>query len=134
MYLFAYKVKITQKIIDSIGIVNYENYAQNIDKTNILRKADLLGENIVEVKFEIPDKYIQIDKEKEIFNNCKKIIISRGNKEIKYWNKEIDKIKKYTKEKAIKELLKALKIEEKIRVITKFISSLTDKKKKKSIF
>ena len=70
---------------------------------------------------------IQIDKEKEIFNNCKKIIISRGNKEIKYWNKEIDKIKKYTKEKAIKELLKALKIEEKIRVITKFISSLTDK-------
>ena len=70
---------------------------------------------------------IQIDKENRVFNKCKRIIISRGKKEITYWNKKIDEIKRYPKEKAIKELLKALKIEEKIKVIDKFISSLVDK-------
>jgi hypothetical protein len=86
--LKAYKVKITQKIIDSIGIVNYENYAQNIDKTNILRKADLLGENIVEVKFEIPHKYIQIDKENNIYET-KYYAINKNKDELYDYEAEI---------------------------------------------
>lgn len=70
---------------------------------------------------------IKTEKENKVFAKCKKVIVSRGKEEIEYWNKEIDRIKKYSKEKAIEELLKALKIEEKIKVIDKFISSLMGK-------
>ena len=87
--LKAYKVKITQKMIDSIGIVNYENYAQNIDKTNTLRKSDLLGKNIVEVKFEIPDKYTQIDKEQNIYERKYYVTNYNNDGEINNYEAEI---------------------------------------------
>lgn len=57
-------------------------------------------------------------------NKYKYDIISRGKKEISYWNKEIAQIKKYTKEQAIAELIRCKKLNEKISVITSFIGKL----------
>lgn len=86
--LKAYKVKITQKMIDSIGIVNCENYAQNIDKTNTLKIADVLDKNVLEVKFEIPDKYIQIDKNQNIYET-KYYAINKNKNDIYDYEVEI---------------------------------------------
>lgn len=43
---------------------------------------------------------------------------------IAYWTGCIEEIKKYTKEKAIEELIKAKKLQEKINVITQYIDKL----------
>jgi hypothetical protein len=41
-----------------------------------------------------------------------------------YWENEVGKIKRYSKERAIKELLTALKIKEKIISIEKYVKEL----------
>ncbi len=55
-------------------------------------------------------------------HESKQIIISRGENEIEYWKDIITKIRQYTKEQAITELISALKINEKITAISKYIS------------
>lgn len=66
----------------------------------------------------------------EIFNakfaDFKTKIINRGEIEISYWKSQIELIKNYTREQAIKELLTSLKLNEKIASIKKFIDSLRD--------
>ena len=66
----------------------------------------------------------------EIFNakfaDFKTKIINRGEIEISYWKSQIELIKSYTREQAIKELLISLKLNEKIASIKKFIDSLRD--------
>ena len=42
-----------------------------------------------------------------------------------YWNGCIDEIKKYSKEKAIQELIKAKKLQEKINAISQYIEKLS---------
>lgn len=71
-------------------------------------------------------KFSKIEKSKfdDTFKNCRIEIIKRGNSEIKFWKKEIEKIKKYTHEKAIKELIKSMKLNEKIIVIKRYIELL----------
>ncbi len=54
----------------------------------------------------------------------KNIIVSRGEYEIEYWNDRISEIKKYTREEAIEELIKAKKLNEKISVISVYIEKL----------
>ena len=51
-------------------------------------------------------------------------LVQRGKSEITYWKNIKKGIASYSREKAISELLSALKIDEKIIQITKFISSL----------
>ncbi len=58
------------------------------------------------------------------FDDFKSKIVSRGEIEIAYWNDQIEIIKNYSKEQAIKELLTSLKLKEKIASIKKFIDSL----------
>lgn len=53
-------------------------------------------------------------------------IVKRGKKEIRYWENQILKIKLYNKEKAISELILALKINEKILSIKKFSNLLME--------
>lgn len=48
----------------------------------------------------------------------------RGKTEISYWNGCIEEIKKFTKEKAIEELIKAKKLQEKINAISQYIDKL----------
>lgn len=60
-----------------------------------------------------------------MLNGYKEIIINRGNEEISFWKCKIEKIKKYTKEQAIEELIKSMKLREKIDVISKYIKKLS---------
>ncbi len=60
----------------------------------------------------------------KVLLKSKKKLKDRSEKEIKYWRIEIENIKKYTRKKAVNELIAALKINEKILSIEKFISSL----------
>ena len=57
-------------------------------------------------------------------NDYKRLIMYRGKTEIEYWTGCIEEIKKYTKEKAIEELIKAKKLQEKINVISQYIDKL----------
>jgi len=59
-----------------------------------------------------------------LFAKCRTSIINRGESEIVFWEKQIEKIKEYSHKKAIKELLSALKLKEKISAIKKYIDSL----------
>lgn len=60
----------------------------------------------------------------DIMQYCVQQTINRGELEISYWEAEILKIKGYTREQAIDELIRSKKINEKIRVIKKYISAL----------
>jgi type II restriction enzyme len=77
-------------------------------------------------EFICKDLKIGSDKMERLFSNCRKGIIYRGEVEINFWKKRIVEIKEYTKEKAIVELITALKLNEKISAIKKFIDSLRD--------
>ena len=61
----------------------------------------------------------------DILNDYKHLIVYRGKTEIAYWNGCIDEIKKYTREKAIEELIKAKKLQEKINAISSYINKLS---------
>lgn len=54
-----------------------------------------------------------------------KNIKSRGNVEISYWENERNTILKFTRMKAIEELIKSRKINEKISQINSFINGLS---------
>ncbi len=60
------------------------------------------------------------------FNSSKRIIVERGEREVIFWEKRIKKVNLYSKERAIKELLVALKLNEKISAIKKYIDTLRD--------
>lgn len=51
-----------------------------------------------------------------LLKNYKSIIVSRGEFEIEYWNDCIAEIKKYTREEAIQELIKAKNYMKKYRL------------------
>ncbi len=57
-------------------------------------------------------------------NNCKSCIVERSNNEISVLKTEIERIKGYTKEQAIKELIKSKKLNEKISAILSYKNSL----------
>lgn len=59
-----------------------------------------------------------------LLDDYKNIIVSRGEVEIEYWHDCIAKIRKYTREEAIEELIKAKKLYEKISVISAYIEKL----------
>lgn len=66
----------------------------------------------------------------DVLMKYKHLIVYRGKTEIKYWNECIDEIKRYTKEQAIEELIKAKKLQEKINVISSYIEKLSRQEKK----
>lgn len=59
-----------------------------------------------------------------LFNIFKNNIVNRGKNEIIYWENEINVIKEYNREEAIKMLIKSLKLNEKINAINCFINQL----------
>lgn len=61
---------------------------------------------------------------KNSFAEFKCDIITRGHNEINYWKEKIDTINHYSREQAIHELLSALKLNEKINTIGKYIRYL----------
>jgi type II restriction enzyme len=75
---------------------------------------------------EIIRLYLKLDQSQfnNYFKKYKTNIIKRGETEIKYWEDKIIEIERYTREKAISELLSSLKLNEKISSIKKYINSL----------
>lgn len=67
---------------------------------------------------------IPIEQFSHLMQHCKQQTINRGELEISYWEAEIIKIQNFTREQAINELIKSKKINEKIKVIKKYILSL----------
>lgn len=59
-----------------------------------------------------------------LLNEYKNIIVNRGEFEIEYWNECITDIRKYTREEAIEELIRAKKLYEKISVIRAYVEKL----------
>ena len=72
------------------------------------------------------DLSVDYDRLISYFNNHKKTIVERGENEIKFWEQRIKEINSYSKERAIKELIIALKLKEKINAIKKYIETLRD--------
>ncbi|MBF0538482.1 MAG: HindIII family type II restriction endonuclease [Nitrospirae bacterium] len=111
--------------------------SKSINLSNIWNISERLGESVT-----IKDKNknlnfhekgnklicsdLSIDYEMMIlyFNNCKTSIVNRGEDEIKIWEKRIEFIKTYDRDKAIQELIIALKLKEKINAINRFINTL----------
>ena len=60
----------------------------------------------------------------DYLHESKQIVISRGENEIEYWKNITTQIRQYAKERAIIELISALKINEKISAISKYIKRL----------
>ena len=61
--------------------------------------------------------------EKEL-EKYKRFLVIRGKTEINYWKNQIELIKEYSQEQAIRELIAAKKLNEKIAVITSYIDKL----------
>ncbi len=61
---------------------------------------------------------------KEILQKYKILIKKRGQDEISYWQNCIKEIERYSKERAILELIKAKKLQEKITMISTYINGL----------
>lgn len=60
-----------------------------------------------------------------LLSSCISGIKSRGKKEKKYWEAERKTIQSYTKNQAIEELIKAKRIDEKIRQIDHYIRRIS---------
>lgn len=82
--------------------------------------------NFHEIGNKIICEHISIDYEELIkyFDIYRKLNIKRGKIEIKYWEKRIEEIMKFSKKQAIEELIIALKLNEKISAINKYINAL----------
>lgn len=61
----------------------------------------------------------------QVLNEYKHLMVYRGKAEIAYWNGCIEEIKGYTRERAIDELIKARKLQEKISAIVAYIGKLS---------
>ncbi len=69
---------------------------------------------------------VDISSWEDLLSHCRYSIITRGELEPEFWEKKIQEINEYSREKAISELLSALKLKAKINAIGKYISSLRD--------
>jgi type II restriction enzyme len=101
--------------------------------SDALRKIIIAAEtqkrsNFIEAESSVFCSTVNVSHErwKDSLKVSKKIIIERGEQEIEFWNGRIGKIKKYTRDQAIRELLTALKLKEKIKAIAGYINSLRD--------
>jgi len=116
-FIIAINPKTDLKEILDIG-----NLIKTEVKGNEQLKADIYWENIDKITLKVTGGSI---KELEDYKReTIKITKELGNEGVSYWNNIIEEIKKLPKEEAIKELIKAKKIDQKIRVIRKAIGSL----------
>lgn len=110
---------------DQINISNLWNISFTLSgNTNIADKNNCFLGN----QDEIIKLYLKLDDEafKNYFKKYRSNIIMRGETEIKYWKDKETEIKLYSRERAIKELLSSLKLNEKISSIKKYIDSLRE--------
>lgn len=111
----------------TINLSSIWNISETIGESVTIKDKDI-NTNFHEKGNRIICENLSVDYEEllEYFNNYKGLIVDRGEIEIDFWKKRINEIKSYNKKQAIDELIIALKLNEKISAITKFINSLKD--------
>ncbi|MCU6726661.1 Type-2 restriction enzyme HindIII [uncultured Clostridium sp.] len=68
---------------------------------------------------------ITIEEYEEILKTYKNALVDRGMIEIIFWNNYIGEIRNYSRERAIEELIKAKKLQEKVNAIKSYINRLS---------
>lgn len=104
-YVWNLSAELSQRII----------HAQRNDDGNFI----IQGNALIDIFLGLPEGEIE-----NYIGSQKAGLVKRGRSEINYWTKIKNDIASYSRKQAISELLSALKIDEKIIQITKFISSL----------
>lgn len=137
----------TQALDGNVLLFSWEHLSFLIEN-NIVENAKISLKKLWNLSNEIASKFTKADKEiifwdkqdnlmckylnlsYDLFtsslNRYKDNVILRGNDEIDYYRGVIAEIEKYSKKRAISELIKAKKLNEKISVIQNYISYLGD--------
>ena len=97
------------------------NYSESDQLRFNERKSNFLSKMNMEIVRLLNLELVDLEKVLEFQRTS---IIVRGEKEKEYWKEQINLVKQLTREEAIAQLLKSKKIEEKIRVINKFMERL----------
>jgi type II restriction enzyme len=137
----------SQSLDDNVCLFSWEHLSFLI-KNDIKENVDMNLSKLWNFSKLIARKTLVSDKQKNFIQDYNKYFLSvikinkanfinsqknhiqvlkhRGQEELKYWEKEIGKIREYSKEKAIYELIKSHKIEEKIKQISSYLKGLGD--------
>lgn len=121
-------IMLDQKIkeTDSLSLESLWNASQMLARDKTLSFANAKCCFLPKMDVYVARKIGLSDKKyKEILQSYKNLIIQRGKTEIAYWNKYVKTIKKYTREQAIDELIKAKKLQEKINAINAYVDKLS---------
>lgn len=126
--LFAWEwisVLLKEKVVESpsVNLSSMWNHSSIIAEHTLVtnQKNCFLPEQdkLIQTFLNIPDATYDT-----YFADFKRKIINRGENEIQYWKNVKNSINNYSRERAIEELITALKLNEKIRSIDRFINTL----------
>lgn len=122
---FSILLKKDIKESEKIDLSSLWNYSEILARQTTVKNSD---SNFLEQQNKYIMDFINCSEKEflEILKKLKSNIVTRGNTEIKYWQNEISAIKKYSREQAIDELIKSLKLNEKINAISLFMKQLRD--------
>ena len=118
---------LNQQVVEdvSLSLEQIWNAPTRIERDSKIAYADRMNCLFPYINKMVCDRIpISLKDFEEQLNICKLYIFERGNDEIAVLNAEIQKIEEYTKEQAIKELIKSRKLNEKISAILSYKSSL----------
>lgn len=118
---------LNQQVVEdvSLSLEQIWNAPTRIERDSKIAYADRMNCLFPYINKMVCDRIpISLKDFEEQLNICKLYIFERSNDEIAVLNAEIQKIEEYTKEQAIKELIKSGKLNEKISAILSYKSSL----------
>lgn len=118
---------LNQQVVEdvSLSLKQIWNAPTRIERDSKIAYADRMNCLFPYINKMVCDRIpISLKDFEEQLNICKLYIFERSNDEIAVLNAEIQKIEEYTKEQAIKELIKSRKLNEKISAILSYKSSL----------
>lgn len=118
---------LNQQVVEdvSLSLEQIWNAPTRIERDSKIAYADRMNCLFPYINKMVCDRIpISLKNFEEQLNICKLYIFERSNDEIAVLNAEIQKIEEYTKEQAIKELIKSRKLNEKISAILSYKSSL----------
>ena len=118
---------LNQQVVEdvSLSLEQIWNVPTRIERDSKIAYADRMNCLFPYINKMVCDRIpISLKDFEEQLNICKLYIFERSNDEIAVLNAEIQKIEEYTKEQAIKELIKSRKLNEKISAILSYKSSL----------
>ena len=110
---------------DSLSLEQIWNAPTRIERDSKIAYADRQNCLFPYINKFVCDRIsVQIDAFEKLLKSCKISIAERGDSEIRHIDAEINYIKGFSREKAVNELIKSRKLEERILSIKSFIKSL----------